>query len=85
MQTQKPIDNNQIPTALDRQIEEITADMSKVCGKNLRTLPLENLKMVVNYIMALKTEVNLSAHYRKDIINLLTKFGIRYNLRCNKG
>jgi hypothetical protein len=36
------------------------------------TLPLENLKMAVNYVMALKIEVNSSAHYRKDIIDLLT-------------
>jgi hypothetical protein len=81
MQTQKSIDNNQIPPALDRLIDEITADMSKVCGKNLRTLSLENLKMVVNYVIALKTEVNLSTHYKKDIIDLLTKFGLRYNFK----
>jgi NHL repeat len=37
--------------------------------------------MVVNYVMALKTELNLSAHYRKDIIDLLTKFGLRYNFK----
>jgi predicted nucleotide-binding protein (sugar kinase/HSP70/actin superfamily) len=81
MQTQKSIDNNQIPPALDRLIDEITADMSKVCGKNLRILSLENLKMVVNYVIALKTEVNLSTHYKKDIIDLLTKFGLRYNFK----
>jgi hypothetical protein len=81
MQTQKSIDNNQITPTLDRQIDEITPDISSVCGKNLRTLPLENLKMVVNYVMALKTEVNSSAHYRKDIIDLLTKFGLKYNFK----
>jgi hypothetical protein len=40
MHTQKSIDNNQITPTLDRQIDEITADISNVCGKNLMTLPL---------------------------------------------
>jgi hypothetical protein len=31
--------------------------------------------------MALKTEINLSTHYRRDIIDLLTKFGLRYNFK----
>jgi hypothetical protein len=31
--------------------------------------------------MALKTEVNSSARYRKDIIDLLTKFGLKYNFK----
>jgi hypothetical protein len=31
--------------------------------------------------MALKIEVNSSAHYRKDIIDLLTKFGLKYNFK----
>jgi hypothetical protein len=80
-QNQNQTNPNQITPILDRQIDEIIADLPKSYGKNLRTLPLENLKTVVSYIMVLKTEINPSRHYKKDIIEALTKFGLwfRYN------
>jgi hypothetical protein len=75
-QNQNQTNPNQITPILDRQIDEIIADLPKSYGKNLRTLPLENLKTVVSYIMVLKTEINPSRHYKKDIIEALTKFGL---------
>ncbi len=74
-------DNADINPILDRQIDEITADLSRVYGRNLRTLPLENLKTLVKYILVMRTETNLSQHYRRDIIDTLTKFGFRCNFK----
>lgn len=37
-------------------------------------MSIENARCVMDYIFSLKIEVNLSDNYRKDLINLLTKF-----------
>jgi hypothetical protein len=42
-----------------------------------------NIKTIVRYIAALRTETSLSTHYRRDIIDLLTKFAIYHNNNNN--
>jgi pyruvate formate-lyase activating enzyme-like uncharacterized protein len=43
----------------------------------------DNIKTVVRYIMAIRIEINFSTNYRKDIIELLTRFA-RYHHNNNK-
>jgi integrase len=63
-----------ISPLLDRQIDQITEGISQYFNKSLRTLSTDNMKTIINYIIATNTEIRLSANYRKDIIHLLTKF-----------
>jgi hypothetical protein len=59
---------------LDGKIDEITAGIPASYGNNLRQLESqENIFIIVRYIQVMKTETNLSAHYRKDNIELLTR------------
>jgi site-specific recombinase XerD len=41
----------------------------------------DNAATIVNYIAAMKIEINLSDHYRKDLIELLTR--LRFNNEKN--
>ena len=63
------------PPLLDRKIDEITAGLAASCAKNLRLLSnQENIFTIIEYIQALKIETSLSDHYKKDNIELLTRF-----------
>jgi hypothetical protein len=62
-----------ITTSLDRQVTELTDDLMPYFGSNLRGLPAQNIKVVVDYIHAIMTETHVSRNYRRDIIDLLTK------------
>jgi len=59
---------------LDKKIEELTAGLSASFVKSLYSISVENAATIVEYIAAMKSEVNLSDHYRKDLIELLSKF-----------
>jgi signal recognition particle GTPase len=84
-QRQQQIDQvNRFDLILERQIDEITEGFSNVYVKNLRTLSENNIKTIVRYIAALRIETSLSTHYRRDIIDLLTKFAIYHNNNNNK-
>jgi hypothetical protein len=63
-----------ISPILDRKIDETTAGLSSYYVKNLRSIGAMNGAIIVDYISALKIEVNLSDHYRKNIIEQLCRF-----------
>ena len=67
-----------ISPILDRKIDETTAGLPSHYAKNLRSIGVINGETIVDYIAALKIEVNLSDHYRKNIIELLCRFS-----KCN--
>jgi hypothetical protein len=67
-----------ISPILDRKIDETTAGLSSYYVKNLRSIGAMNSAIVVDYIATLKIEVNLSGHYRKNILELLCRFS-KYN------
>ena len=63
------------PPLLDQKIDTITAGLTPSYGRNLRSLPNhQNISTIIQYIHAMRTEINLSDHYRKDVIELLTRF-----------
>jgi hypothetical protein len=69
------------PPLSDRKIDEITAGLAASCAKNLRLLSKqENIFTIIEYIQALKIETSLSDHYKKDNIELLTRFS---NFHCS--
>jgi integrase len=63
---------------LDRKIEETGAGLQKSFTELLRSVDEENATTIVQYISTMKSEVNLSDHYRRDLIELLSKFS-KYN------
>jgi len=59
---------------LDKKIDEIGAGIPAYSSKQLHNISAENAAVIVEYIFAMKNEVNLSDHYRKGLIDILTRF-----------
>lgn len=59
---------------LDRKIDEVTAGLRRGYSRLLYSISDENAQYILDYILVMKTEVNLSHSYRKDLLNLLTMF-----------
>ena len=59
---------------LDRKIEETTANLPSSFTRQLLSVGTDNVETVVKYIAAIKSEINLSDNYRKDLIALLARF-----------
>jgi hypothetical protein len=57
----------------DRKIENITAGLQLQHVKQLKAIHPENALIIVDYIQALKTEINLSDNYRSQNIFLLCR------------
>jgi hypothetical protein len=60
----------------DRKIEAATAGLPREYSKLLYRISNDNAVKIVDYILSLKTEINLSDNYRKDLIKLLSKFSM---------
>jgi integrase/recombinase XerD len=73
------------PLFIDRRIEEVTAGLRQGYTKNLYSISVQNALSIADYILALKTEVNLSDHYRRDLIYLLTTLSKYYDNKSFKG
>jgi integrase len=68
---------------LDQKIDEITAGLPASYGNNLRLLSnQQNISVIIEYIQAMKTEINPSDYYRKDTIEALTRFS-KYKFKDN--
>jgi hypothetical protein len=63
----------------ERKIEDVTSGLTHFVGKLLYKISKENALIIANYITSMRTEVNLSDHYRLDIINVLGNFSIYCN------
>ena len=59
---------------LDRKIDEITAGLSGIYSKNLLYASENNTPVIIEYIAAMKIEINLSDNYRKDLIEFICRF-----------
>ena len=59
---------------LDTKIEECTAGLPVSSTRQLFSLDKDNAATVVRYMEIMKTEVNPSDHYRRDVIVLLCRF-----------
>jgi hypothetical protein len=63
---------------LDRRIEETAAGLPYSYAKQLYSISKDNAATIIDYIFAMKSEVNLSDNYRKNVIELLSRFS-KYN------
>jgi integrase/recombinase XerD len=63
---------------LDRKIEETTAGLPASYTKHLRSIGEGNAVTIIEYIVAMKSDVNLSDNYRQDLIEALARFS-KYN------
>jgi hypothetical protein len=63
-----------LSSLLDRKIEEATTGLPAHCAKQLHSISEGNSVIIVEYIAAMKSEVNLSDHYRRDVIVTLYRF-----------
>jgi integrase len=59
---------------LDRKIEDATSGLRREFSRDLYSISEENALTIVNYILAMRVEINLSDSYRLNIINILCKF-----------
>jgi integrase len=75
---------HKINPLLDRQIDQITEGIPKNFNKSLRMLSEGHIKTIISYITTLNTEIHLSTNYKKDIIQLLTKFSKVHADNINK-
>jgi integrase len=64
---------------LDKNIEQITSGLPNESRKALYNLSNENVCDITDYIQSMKIEINLSDHYRMDLISLLCKFSRYFN------
>jgi hypothetical protein len=53
---------------------KITAGFPKAYVKNLRSMSEQNITTIIRYVNSVKTETNCSNRYRRDFIDILTKF-----------
>jgi hypothetical protein len=61
----------------DIKIEKATAGLIPYYSRRLlEEISKENALTIAKYILAMKTEIDLSDHYRKDVIYLLSKLSI---------
>ena len=61
---------------LSRKIDDITAGLRPEFSRALYKISEENRFTVGDYILAMRTEINLSDHYRTDLIRFLSTFSI---------
>lgn len=67
-----PMTNNNDYSFLDRKIDIITEGIQPFIANKIRNISSkENALAITNFILALNTEINPSASYRKQIIWLL--------------
>ncbi|MGA9843534.1 MAG: hypothetical protein WBP64_00335 [Nitrososphaeraceae archaeon] len=65
----------------EQKIGDVTSGLIPYFSKLLYKISNENAWTIANYIVSMRIEVNLSDHYRRDIINELTNFSIFCNNR----
>jgi hypothetical protein len=62
----------------DRKIDEATAGLTAAIAKQLHSIGEDNATTIVKYVGAMKSEVNPSDHYRRDMIVIICRLS-KYN------
>jgi integrase len=75
----KDKDNDRI----HKKIEEITAGLTNSWTKRLLSVSEEIADAIVDYILVMKSEVNLSNSYKRDVIDILTNLSKHSNNNNN--
>jgi hypothetical protein len=64
-------DNNNRPLFFERKIDEVTASLRPEYSRLLYSLTVQNALFIADYILSMKTEINLSDNHREGVIKLL--------------
>jgi integrase len=56
------------------RIDETTSGLAASIAKQIHSISEDNATTIIEYIATMKSEVNLSDHYRRDVIVVLCKF-----------
>ena len=79
----KNYDTQNQDALFDMRVDTITEGMIPYYTKTLKKLPYANAQAIVNFVMALNTEINPSKNYRKSIVAVLCRLskhnGKNYN------
>ena len=67
---------------LERKIVETSAGLQATIARHLSSISEDNAITIIEYIAPMKSEVNLSDNYRRDIIEVLCRFS-RFNSNKN--
>jgi hypothetical protein len=66
-------ENQNHDALFDMRIDTITEGMIPYFTKTIKKIPYENAQTIVNFVMALNTEINPSKNYRMAIVNVLCR------------
>jgi integrase len=66
--------NNKTDSLFDRKIESVTKGLRPDAKRHLQSIPITNALVIIDYITSMRTEINLSDNYRRDLIILLCRF-----------
>jgi len=66
--------NSEIDSLIDSKIESITRGLRPDADRYLRGISIQNALVIISYITSMRTEINLSDNYRRDLIILLCRF-----------
>ncbi|MFZ0514412.1 MAG: hypothetical protein WAM14_22600 [Candidatus Nitrosopolaris sp.] len=74
----EPDNQGQGDPLFDSKIDNITSGLRREYSRGLYEISKENTLTIADYILAMRTETNLSDHYRMDLIKFLYTFS-KYN------
>lgn len=63
----------------NKKIEQATEGLAASCAKSLYSVPPETGAIIADYIVVMKSEVNLVNSYKRDIIGVLTQLSKYHN------
>jgi hypothetical protein len=62
------------------EITQLTSGLPNRYLKAICNISSVNVITIADYIQSMKTEINLSDHYRRDLISLMCKLGNQMNI-----
>jgi integrase len=66
--------HNKIDSLFDSKIESATRGLRPDTNRYLQSISMPNALVIIDYITSMRTEINLSDNYRRDLIILLCRF-----------
>lgn len=66
--------NSENDPLIDSKIESVTSCLRPDANRYLQSISIPNALVIINYITSMRTEINLSDNYRRDLIILLCRF-----------
>jgi hypothetical protein len=73
--------NKEIDSLFDSKIESVTRGLRSDANRYLQSISVPNALVIIDYINSMRTEINLSDNYRRDLIILLCRFS---RTNCHK-